>query len=209
MDIDERHRPPPWSSGAALEEWLRGPSDPRGRGGREGRVRGRAHLGALARMEPCAGRCRLGRGGLACGVRGPRRHRGRATGVPRGHGRSRGTGPINVIGVANIAPAILEAGTQQQKDRFLAPMPAATRSGVRGCRSRTPVPTSASLRTTAVADGDEFVIDGQKTWNSLGHHADWCQLYVRTDSSVPSTPASAACSWTCDPRGSRPAPSAP
>ncbi len=39
----------------------------------------------------------------------------------------------------------------------------------------------ASLRTAAVEDGDQFVINGQKTWNSLGHLADWCQLYVRTD----------------------------
>ena len=33
----------------------------------------------------------------------------------------------------------------------------------------------------AVEDGDDFVINGQKTWNSMGHFADWCQLYVRTD----------------------------
>src|SRR5207245_11603852 len=37
----------------------------------------------------------------------------------------------------------------------------------------------------AVRDGDHFVITGQKTWNSLGHRADWCQLYVRTDPDVP------------------------
>jgi alkylation response protein AidB-like acyl-CoA dehydrogenase len=43
----------------------------------------------------------------------------------------------------------------------------------------------ASLRTAAVEDGDDFVINGQKTWNSLGQVADWCQLYVRTDPDVP------------------------
>jgi len=94
-------------------------------------------------------------------------------------------GPVNVIGVANIAPAILDWGTQQQKDRFLLPM-------LRGDEIWSQVMSEpdagsdlAGLRTAAVLDGSEFVVNGQKTWNSLGHHADWCQLYVRTDPTVP------------------------
>jgi len=47
----------------------------------------------------------------------------------------------------------------------------------------------AALRTRAVrtsdSQGDNFVVNGQKIWTSLGHRADWCQLYVRTDPEAP------------------------
>jgi alkylation response protein AidB-like acyl-CoA dehydrogenase len=94
-------------------------------------------------------------------------------------------GPVNVIGVANIAPAILEVGSQAQKDRFLGPMLRGDEIWSQGMSEPDAGSDLGSLRTAAVIDGDEFVINGQKTWNSLGHHADWCQLYVRTDPDAP------------------------
>jgi len=94
-------------------------------------------------------------------------------------------GPLNVIGVSNIAPAIMSYGTAAQQARFLRPMLRGDEIWSQGMSEPDAGSDLASLRTSAVADGDEFVVNGQKTWNSLGHVADWCQLYVRTDPTAP------------------------
>jgi alkylation response protein AidB-like acyl-CoA dehydrogenase len=93
----------------------------------------------------------------------------------------RAPGPVNVIGVSNIAPAIMRFGTPGQQDRFLIPMLRGAEIWSQGMSEPDAGSDLASLRTAAVEDGDHFVVNGQKTWNSLGHLADWCQLYVRTD----------------------------
>jgi alkylation response protein AidB-like acyl-CoA dehydrogenase len=98
--------------------------------------------------------------------------------------RARAPGPVNVIGVSNIAPAIMQFGTPEQQARFLQPMLRGDEIWSQGMSEPDAGSDLASLRTAAVEDGDDFVLNGQKTWNSLGHHADWCQLYVRTDSTV-------------------------
>jgi alkylation response protein AidB-like acyl-CoA dehydrogenase len=94
-------------------------------------------------------------------------------------------GPINTIGVANIAPAIMTYGTAEQKERYLRPLLRGDEIWSQGMSEPDAGSDLASLRTRAVADGDHFVINGQKTWNSMGSIADWCQLYVRTDPDVP------------------------
>ena len=95
--------------------------------------------------------------------------------------RVRAPGPVNVIGVSNIAPAIVRFGTPEQQARFLQPMLRGDEIWSQGMSEPDAGSDLASLRTAAVEDGDNFVVNGQKTWNSLGHYADWCQLYVRTD----------------------------
>ncbi|MCU1353767.1 MAG: acyl-CoA dehydrogenase protein [Acidimicrobiales bacterium] len=90
-------------------------------------------------------------------------------------------GPVNVIGVANIAPAIMAVGTAAQQERFLAPMLRGDEIWCQGMSEPDAGSDLAALRCAAVADGDQFVVNGSKTWNSLGDRADWCQLYVRTD----------------------------
>jgi alkylation response protein AidB-like acyl-CoA dehydrogenase len=93
--------------------------------------------------------------------------------------------PLNVIGISNIAPAIMQYGTEAQKRSLLPRMIRADDIWCQGMSEPEAGSDLASLRTSAVLDGDEYVINGQKIWTSLGHRADWCQLYVRTDPDAP------------------------
>ena len=93
--------------------------------------------------------------------------------------------PVNVIGINNIAPAIMEYGTERQKRELLPRMVRADDIWCQGMSEPDAGSDLASLRTRAVRDGDDFVVTGQKTWTSNGHRADWCALFVRTDPDAP------------------------
>jgi alkylation response protein AidB-like acyl-CoA dehydrogenase len=99
--------------------------------------------------------------------------------------RAGAPGPVNAIGVANIAPAIMMLGSDEQKQRFLAPMLRGDEIWSQGMSEPDAGSDLASLSCRAVRDGDRFIINGQKTWNSMGDRADWCQLYVRSDPDAP------------------------
>jgi alkylation response protein AidB-like acyl-CoA dehydrogenase len=103
--------------------------------------------------------------------------------------RARAPMPLNVIGMNNIAPAIMQYGTDEQKRTLLPRMVRADDIWCQGMSEPEAGSDLASLRTRAVRDGTgegaDFVINGQKIWTSLGHRADWCQLYVRTDPDAP------------------------
>ncbi|GAC1403030.1 MAG: acyl-CoA dehydrogenase family protein [Mycobacterium sp.] len=99
--------------------------------------------------------------------------------------RARAPVPLNVIGMNNIAPAIMQYGTESQKRELLPRMVRADDIWCQGMSEPDAGSDLASLRTRAVLDGDRYVVNGQKIWTSLGHRADWCQLYVRTDPDAP------------------------
>jgi alkylation response protein AidB-like acyl-CoA dehydrogenase len=99
--------------------------------------------------------------------------------------RARAPLPLNVIGMNNIAPAIMQYGTESQKTTLLPRMMRADDIWCQGMSEPEAGSDLAALRTRAVRDGDDFVVNGQKIWTSLGHRAQWCQLYVRTDRDAP------------------------
>ena len=99
--------------------------------------------------------------------------------------RAGAPGTINVIGISNIAPSIMHHGTEEQKQRFLRPMLRGDEIWCQGFSEPNAGSDLASLETRAVADGEDYVVNGQKVWNTFGNIADWCELLVRTDPEVP------------------------
>jgi alkylation response protein AidB-like acyl-CoA dehydrogenase len=80
---------------------------------------------------------------------------------------------LNPIGLANIAPAIMEHGSEEQKRRFLPAMRRGDDIWCQGFSEPGAGSDLASLRTTALRDGDHWVVNGQKIGNTLGDVADW------------------------------------
>jgi len=99
--------------------------------------------------------------------------------------RSGAPGTLNPIGLSNIAPAIIEHGTDAQRRELLPRMLRGDDIWCQGFSEPDAGSDLASLKTSAARDGDCYVVNGQKTWNTLGHVANWCELLVRTDPSAP------------------------
>ncbi|WP_067571206.1 acyl-CoA dehydrogenase family protein [Nocardia acidivorans] len=83
-----------------------------------------------------------------------------------------------------IGPVIAQFGSEEMKQRFLPPTANLDIWWCQGFSEPDAGSDLASLRTTAVRDGDSYIVNGQKIWTTLAQYADWIFCLVRTDPTV-------------------------
>ena len=91
----------------------------------------------------------------------------------------------DIFGVRMLGPTLMIHGSEELKQTHLPPV---ARGEVQWCQGYSEPESGsdlASLSTRAIADGDDFIINGSKIWTTLAHRADWIMLLTRTDPDAP------------------------
>ncbi|MCH7867952.1 MAG: acyl-CoA dehydrogenase family protein [Myxococcales bacterium] len=88
---------------------------------------------------------------------------------------------VNQNGIFLLGPTIMEYGTDEQKARFLPAMASSEEVWAQGWSEPNAGSDMANIQASAILDGDEYVINGQKTWASRGAYAHWLFGMFRTD----------------------------
>lgn len=99
--------------------------------------------------------------------------------------RIRARSPLSSFGIWMLGPALLKYGNEAQKREHL---PKIARGEIRWCQGYSEPGAGsdlASLRTSAILDGDEYVVNGSKIWTSYADKADWIFCLVRTEPDAP------------------------
>ncbi len=92
-----------------------------------------------------------------------------------------GIGRMPDQGITQVGPTILKYGTAEQREKYLAPIIAGEHVWCQGYSEPNSGSDLASLRTTAVRDGEDFVINGSKIWTSMSFDSTHMYILVRTD----------------------------
>jgi alkylation response protein AidB-like acyl-CoA dehydrogenase len=90
----------------------------------------------------------------------------------------------NFIGMMHGGPTLIAEGTEAQKAFHLPPILSGEHVWCQGFSEPQAGSDLAALTTSAVREGDEYIVDGHKIWSTRAHIADYCELLVRTDSDV-------------------------
>ena len=87
------------------------------------------------------------------------------------------------MSVGMLGPLLLQFGTEEQKKQFIPDMLSGKTIWCQGFSEPNAGSDLASLNLKAEIDGDDLILNGQKTWTSIADYADWMFMLVRTDSS--------------------------
>ena len=96
------------------------------------------------------------------------------------YARAKAPPRLGHLGVELLGPTLLALGTQEQKARFLPDIAHGRAIWCQGYSEPGAGSDLANVKTKARAEGDRYLIDGQKIWTSMGMIADWCFVIART-----------------------------
>ncbi|TET38427.1 MAG: hypothetical protein E3J65_05075, partial [Dehalococcoidia bacterium] len=88
-------------------------------------------------------------------------------------------------GINLVGPCLIVYGTEEQKEKHLRAITSGEVVWCQGFSEPNAGSDLASLQCRAVADGDDYLINGQKVWTTNAHRADWCHFLTRTDPDAP------------------------
>ena len=99
--------------------------------------------------------------------------------------RAQTSSGLGGLGITMLTPTLLEVGTERQKRELVPPTLRGDLLWCQGYSEPGAGSDLANLSTSAVLDGDEWVVNGQKIWTSTAHYADWMYCLVRTEPDKP------------------------